>query len=72
MTTMTGQLHITRRARRKVVLSGPLPEPAAPVCRIPRASKLLALAIRFDPRPFESKVTDQSELASLLLSRNRA
>lgn len=72
MTTMTGQLHITRRARRKVVLSGPAPKPAAPVCHIPRASTLLALAIRFDPRLFESNVTDQSELASPLPSRNRA
>ena len=65
MTTVTRQIHITRRARRKVVMSGPAPEPAAPTGRIPRVSKLMALAIRFDQLLFEGKVTDQSELARL-------
>lgn len=65
MTTVTRQIHITRRARRKVVMSGPAPEPAAPIGRIPRVSKLMALAIRFDQMLANGEVASMSELARL-------
>ena len=47
-----------------IVEDGP---PAAPVApgRVPRVSRLMALAIRFDRLIREAKVADQSELARL-------
>lgn len=64
MTTVTRQVHFVTKCRRKTVVSGPAPEPtAAPVGRIPRISKLMALAIRFDRLLREGLITDQSELA---------
>lgn len=66
MTTVTRQVHFTNRSRRKVAVPTPPPEPPpAPTGRIPRISKLMALAIRFDQLLREGKVTDQSELARL-------
>lgn len=65
MTTVTRQIHFARKARRKVVRPGPASEPAATIGRIPRVSKLMALAIRFDQLLFDGKVADQSELARL-------
>jgi hypothetical protein len=65
MTTVTKQIHFARKARRKVAMPGPAPEPVAPMGRIPRVSKLMALAIRFDRLLFDGQVTDLSELARL-------
>ncbi|MCC6239708.1 MAG: hypothetical protein IT448_05375 [Phycisphaerales bacterium] len=65
MTTITKQIHFTRKARRKVAMPGPTPEPVSPVGRVPRVSKLMALAIRFDQLLFDGQVADQSELARL-------
>lgn len=65
MTTVTKQVHFAMKARRKVAMPGPAPEPVTPAGRIPRVSKLMALAVRFDQLLFEGKVADQSELARL-------
>ena len=65
MTTVTKQIHFAMKARRKVAMPGPAPEPVAPVGRVPRVSKLMALAIRFDRLLFEGQVADLSELARL-------
>lgn len=65
MTTVTRQIHFAMKARRRVAMPGPAPEPVAPAGRIPRVSKLMALAIRFDQLLFEGRVADQSELARL-------
>ena len=46
-------------------MPGPAPEPKKRGGRIPRVSKLMALAIRFDRLMAEGKVLDQSELARL-------
>jgi hypothetical protein len=65
MTTVTRQIHFAMKARRRVAMPGPAPEPIVPAGRIPRVSKLMALAIRFDQLLFDGKVSDQSELARL-------
>ncbi len=65
MTTITKQIHFAVRGRRKVAKPGPSPKPSGPAGRIPRVSKLMALAIRFDELLREGKVADQSELARL-------
>jgi len=65
MTTVTRQIHFAIKNRRKTAMPGPAPEPSKPTGRTPRASKLMALAIRFDQLLREGKVADQSELARL-------
>jgi len=65
MTTVTKQIHFARKARRKIVKPGPPPKPPTPDGRIPRVSKLMALAIRFDQLLAEKEVTNLSELARL-------
>ena len=50
--------------RRRIVDAAPVAEPA-PVGRIPRIAKLMALAIRFDGLLRDGVVSDQSELARL-------
>ncbi len=52
-------------AGRKQIASAPVARPAAPLGRIPRISKLMALAIRFDGLLRSGVVSDQSELARL-------
>ncbi|NIA15514.1 MAG: hypothetical protein GWP08_15735 [Nitrospiraceae bacterium] len=64
MTTITKQIHFARKGHRKVAKPGPTPEPE-PTGRIPRVSKLMALAIRFDQLLRDGQVADQSELARL-------
>jgi hypothetical protein len=61
------QFCFTRGQRtRKVIENGPPPEPTpVPEGRIPRISRLMALAIRFDRLIKEGEITDQSELARL-------
>jgi len=61
------QFCFTRGQRtRKVIENGPPPEPApTPEGRIPRISRLMALAIRFDRLIKEGEITDQADLARL-------
>jgi len=63
VTTITKQIHFVRKGHRKVARPGPPPEPTEPEGRIPRVSKLMALAIRFDQLLRDGQVADQSELA---------
>ena len=63
MTTITKQIHFAIKARRKVAMPGAAP--AAITGRIPRVSKLMALAIRYDQLLRDGRVADQSELARL-------
>ncbi len=65
MTTVTRQLHFVVHGRRKRVLQGPEPVPEMPTGRIPRVSKLMALAIRFDHLLKKGTLSNQSELATL-------
>ena len=51
---------------RKVMQDSPPPEPSpVPEGRIPRISRLMALAIRFDRLIKEGEITDQADLARL-------
>jgi hypothetical protein len=65
--TIERQVHFTRGVRtRKVIENGPPPEPTpAPEGRIPRISRLMALAIRFDRLIKEGEIDDQADLARL-------
>ena len=65
MTTVTHEIHFARKTRRKVIKPGPPPEPPPPTGRIPRVSKLMALAIRFDEMLANGQVASMSELARL-------
>jgi hypothetical protein len=65
MTTVTKQIHFTTRNRRKTAVPGPAPSPTKTEGRVPRISKLMALAIRFDQLLQDGVVADQSELARL-------
>jgi len=66
--TIQRQVHFGQgRKRRKVLREGPstaTPQPP-PAGRVPRISKLMALAIRFDRLIKEGEITDQAELARL-------
>ena len=63
MTTVTKQIHFVRKGPRKVARPGPPPKPPEPPGRIPRVSKLMALAIRFEELLRDGQIADQSELA---------
>lgn len=65
MTTVTRQIHFAIEGKRKRAVAGPPPEPA-PKGRIPRVSRLMALAIRFDKLLRDGVVPNQSELARLV------
>lgn len=65
MTKVTRRIHFATKSRRKTAIPGPPAEPRVRVCRTPRVSKLMALAIRFDQLLSEGKVGDLSELARL-------
>ena len=64
--TIERQVHFTlgRRARR-VIQDGPPPVTPPPKGRVPRISRLMALAIRFDRLIKEGEITDQADLARL-------
>lgn len=65
MTTITRQIHFARKRGRKIARPGPAPK-RQEAARIPRVSKLMALAIRFDGLLRDGVVPDQSELARLV------
>jgi hypothetical protein len=65
MTTVTKKIHFAIKGKRKLAIDGPAPEPKTPAGRVPRVSKLMALAIRFDDLLRSGKVRDMSELARL-------
>ena len=59
------ELHFARRARGRLVADVAPPVATVPTGRIPRVSRLMALAIHFDRMIREGKVADLSELARL-------
>ncbi len=65
MTTVTRQVHFAIEGKRKRAVAGRPPEPA-PEGRVPRVSRLMALAIRFDRLLHDGVVPNQSELARLV------
>ena len=65
MTTVTRQIHFEVKARRRRAVRGSAPEPTEPRGRVPRVSRLMALAIRFDELLARGVVANQSELARL-------
>jgi len=67
MITIKQKLHFARgnAGRRRIATEPPATE-TVPPGRVPRISKLMALAIRFDGLVRSGKVANQSELARLL------
>ncbi|MCC5829259.1 MAG: hypothetical protein JJU36_07410 [Phycisphaeraceae bacterium] len=65
MITVTKPIHFAVKGHRKRAVNGPKPKPVEPAGRIPRISKLMALAIRFDKLLEDGVVADQTELARL-------
>ena len=66
--TIQRDVHFGRgRKSRKVLREGPPTDTPqeTPVGRVPRISKLMALALRFDRLISEGEITDQAELARL-------
>jgi len=65
--TIECDVHFTRGQRtRKVIQEGPPPKPdATPEGTVPRISRLMALAIRFDRLIKAGEITDQADLARL-------
>lgn len=65
MTTVTTEIHFRVTSRgRKVLTQGPAPTPP-PSGRVPRISRLVALAIRFEGLLESQAVASQAELAVL-------
>ena len=63
--TIERQVHFTQgHHTRKVIQDGPPPSPP-PKGRVPRISRLMALAIRFDRLIKEGEIDDQADLARL-------
>ena len=66
MITIKRKVHFVRRDHgRKTIADAPRPADQVEPGRIPRISRLMALAIRFDRLVREGKVADLSELARL-------
>lgn len=65
--TLEADIHFQRRGRgaRRVMETGSDPDADAPVGRLPRITRLMALAIRFDGLIQNGEVTDYAELARL-------
>jgi len=64
MTTVTRRVDFAFKGNRKRAVPDPVPAPDRPTGRIPRVSKLMALAIRFDGLLRDGVVSNQSELAT--------
>lgn len=65
MITVTKPIHFAVQHRRKVAMSGLASQKSEPEGRIPRASRLMALAIRLDRLLSDGTVSNLSELARL-------
>ena len=66
MITITRKVHFGRdEAGRRRIATKPRARDEVPHGRVPRISRLMALAIRFDDLIRKGKVSDQSELARL-------
>lgn len=65
MISTTRKVRITRRPDRSRAIVAASDNSAPPAGRVPRISRLMALAIHFDRLLREGKVRDQSELARL-------
>jgi hypothetical protein len=66
MITIKRKIYFTRRSNRtKAIVENPRPSELVEPGRIPRISRLMALAIQFDRLIRQGKATDQSELARL-------
>lgn len=66
MITIERKVHFQQGRRgRKELREGDDPTPAMPVGRVPRVSRLMALAIRLDQLIRDGEVNDQAELARL-------
>jgi len=65
MTTVTRQIHFKRKAQQKRAVRGPAPLVVTTQGRVPRVSKLMALAIRFEQLIQNGEVANRSELARL-------
>ena len=65
--TVESTIHFRRRGRgsRKEICKGERPVSSVPTGRVPRISKLMALAIRFDQLVHAGAVADYAELARL-------
>lgn len=63
--TTTTEVHFVTRNRRKCLTGNEEPKQPSPQARVPRISKLMALAIRFDQLLRDGAVHDMSELARL-------
>jgi hypothetical protein len=61
--TVSGAFHVARRGKRKELCPGPVPE--VPKGRVPRVSRLMALALRFEELVRDGVVADYAELARL-------
>lgn len=65
MITIERKLQFEARRRARKELQDGEPNPSSAVGRVPRVSRLMALAIRLDQLIREGVVTDQAELARL-------
>ena len=66
MITVKRKVYFVRRDHgRKTIAAAPRPADQSPPGRVPRISRLMSLAIRFDRLIREGKVADISELARL-------
>ena len=67
MTTakVTRKIQLGRGARGRRTLDEPTTRPVPPAGRLPRITKLMALAIRFDQLIWDGIVKDQAEIARL-------
>jgi hypothetical protein len=61
--TVSGAFHVARRGKRTELRPGPAT--ASPRGRVPRVSRLMALALKFEALIREGAVADQAELARL-------
>ena len=63
MLTANHKIHFESRRKRKMIISADVDQKPQPQGRLPRITKMMALAIRFDHLIKTGQVTDQAELA---------